>query len=219
MPDTPPFHPRHRHAAVALALLAGAILALQYLLILRATRDTLGPVLGTVQFLSFFTILSNLGVLLVSVSAARGAPVLFAHAAARGAVAVYIGITGLVYLAVLRHTWDPQGAWWLADVGLHYVVPALYLAGWLAWPGHGALRWWHAVAWLAFPVAYLAWVLVRGAWLGEYPYPFVDVRALGWSRLAANVAVLLGVFLAFGLAVVGVDGVLARRRALARAQG
>src|SRR5690606_14572001 len=114
-----------------------------------------GPLLGTIRFLSYFTILSNLGVLLVAVQAWFAPHGVFMRASVRGAVALYIGITGLVYAAILQSTWDPQGAWLWADLGLHYLVPALYLGWWLASPGHGRLGWRHAVAWLAFPLAYL----------------------------------------------------------------
>lgn len=221
---TPSMHdaapsPLQRRAAAVVALSAAGVLALQYLLILLATRDNVGPLLGTVRFFSYFTILSNLGVLLVTAQARFAPHGVFMRPWVRGAVALYIGITGVVYVAILQSTWDPQGAWLWADIGLHYLVPVLYLGWWLASPGHGQLGWRHAVAWLAFPLAYLGWLMLRGAWLAEYPYPFVDVDALGWRQVLANAAILLGVFLALGLALVVVDRLLARRAVALRTAG
>ncbi len=206
-----------RRALLALALLVAGSLALEYLLLLRATWTELGPVLGSVRYISYFTILSNLAVLLVCVSALTGWPSFFARPAVRGAVTVYIALTGVVYAVLLRDTWEPQGLWRLTDASLHYVVPAVSLLAWLASPDHGTLRWRHAVAWLAFPLLYLVWVLLRGARSGEYPYPFLDAAGLGLSVVLFNAVALLGVFLAFGGILVAVDKVAARRLAAARA--
>lgn len=211
--------PLQRRAAALVALPTAGVLALQYLLILLATRDNIGPLLGTIRFFSYFTILSNLGVLLVAAQAWFAPHGVFMRASVRGAVALYIGVTGLVYVAILQSTWDPQGAWLWADIGLHYLVPALYLGWWLVSPDHGRLGWRHALAWLAFPLAYLGWLMLRGAWLAEYPYPFVDLAALGWRQVLTNAAALLALFLVLGLALVVVDRVLARRAMALRATG
>jgi hypothetical protein len=209
--------PLPRLAILALALLVAGTLVLEYLLVLRATWAEAGPLRASIRYFSYFTILSNIAVLLACVSALGGAPAFFTRPAVRGAVTVYIGLTGALYALLLRNTWDPQGLPLLTDVSLHYVVPALSVLAWLAGPGHGALRWWHAVAWLAFPAGYLAWVLLRGAMTGEYPYPFVDAAALGLSGVLTNTAALLGVFLAAGWLLVMVDRIAARRLLPARA--
>ena len=31
-------------------------------------------------------------------------------------------------------------------------------------------------------------LFLRGAWVGEYPYPFIDVGQLGWARVGINPA-------------------------------
>jgi hypothetical protein len=53
-------------------------------------------------------------------------------------------------------------------------------------PGRRGLRWWVPLAACAYPLAYFACALVRGAWLGSYPYPFIDVNALGVCHGAAR---------------------------------
>ena len=130
-----------RTPAALVARLALSALVLQYVLILQLTRDNVGVVLGTVRFLTYFTILSNIAVMLVACAAAAGQPGFFAQARVRGAVALYIGVTGSIYFFILRHLWQPQGAQWWADTGLHYAVPLAYWAWWLACVPHGTLRW------------------------------------------------------------------------------
>ena len=201
-----------RTPAALVALLALSALVLQYVLILQLTRDNVGVVLGTVRFLTYFTILSNIAVMLVACAAAAGQPGFFAQARVRGAVALYIGVTGSIYFFILRHLWQPQGAQWWADTGLHYAVPLAYLAWWLTCVPHGTLRWRDVAGWLLFPLGYVVWVFLRGAWVGEYPYPFIDVAQLGWARVGVNALGVMGVFVVLGLVVVGLDHLLGRRR-------
>jgi len=44
------------------------------------------------------------------------------------------------------------------------------------------------IAWLSliFPVSWLAFTLIRGAFVHWYPYPFIDVTQLGYGRAAVN---------------------------------
>ena len=63
-----------RVCAALVGLLSLAALVLQYVLILQLTRDNVGVVLGTVRFFSYFTILSNIAVMLVACTAAAGRP-------------------------------------------------------------------------------------------------------------------------------------------------
>lgn len=59
--------------------------------------------------------------------------------------------------------------------------------------------------WCVFPAAYLAYALIRGAMLGSYPYPFIDVLAIGYMRVAINSIGLLVLFLALGYSVLGLS--------------
>lgn len=204
--------PKGRAFAAIVAVVSAASVVLQYLLLLELTRDNVGVALGTLRFLSYFTILSNLGVIAVCVTALRGADGFFSRPRVRGAIALYIGVTGLIYLLILRHLWQPQGLQWWADTGLHYATPLLYVGWWLAAAPHGRLNLRDAVAWLLFPLLYLAWVLLRGAWLGEYPYPFIDAGKLGYARTAINATGILVVFLLLGGILLALDRLLSRRR-------
>ncbi|KRA19925.1 Pr6Pr family membrane protein [Lysobacter sp. Root604] len=197
--------------AVSLASLVG-----QYWLLIANTWDTVGPAFATVRYLSYFTILSNL---LVSATCAvavfgggSGLARWLASARVRGGIALAIGVTGTVYVTILRHLWQPQGAQWWVDSGLHYATPALYLAWWLAALPHGGLGWRDLGRWLWFPALYVVWAFLRGQVVHEYPYPFLDVGALGWPVVLRNSVGVLILFLVFGAGLLGVDRLLGRRR-------
>jgi len=210
---------RHRHAALV-ALVAWAALLLQYALLLVATHDGIGFWLGTLRYFSFFTILGNIAVALTTTTAAVGgigARGFFGSARVRGGVALCIALVGVVYHVLLAATWSPQGLQRVVDILLHYAVPLLYLGWWLAAVPHGRLAWRDPLRWLLFPAVFLCGCLVRGAWLHEYPYPFIDVDALGYAAVLRNALAIAVLFLAGGLALVALDRVLGQHGAAGRA--
>lgn len=211
---TPPIRLPGRAGALLVVAVAIAALALQYLLLIRATLDTVGPGYATVRYFSYFTVLSNLLVVAVAGRAALGGhgDRQLARPRVQAAVALYIGVTGLVYVTVLRHLWQPQGLQWWADSGLHYATPLLYLSWWALAVPHGRLVWRDLPAWLLFPAGYVLWVFLRGAVVHEYPYPFLDVDQHGWAVVIRNAVAVLGVFLAVGAVLVVVDRMLGRAR-------
>ncbi|WP_077003366.1 Pr6Pr family membrane protein [Variovorax sp. KK3] len=187
-----------RPLAVAGAALGWAALALQlWLSIGLAIGNHRGAAWGVFMYLGYFTILTNLLVALALTAAAtRSEAAAWRFLRGPGvasAIAANIAIVGLVYFFVLRHIWAPRGLAWLADVLLHYAMPLLYLAWWwLAVPARG-LSWRDIPRWWAYPLGYLAYALVRGEIAGVYPYPFIDVGALGYERALINaVGVALG---------------------------
>ncbi|WP_036140806.1 Pr6Pr family membrane protein [Luteibacter sp. 9135] len=169
---------------------------------------------ATLRFFSFFTILSNLLVALVATAWVTGgswAPVRFWRGPrVRGLAALSISVTCLVYAAVLQSLWHPMGPELVADRALHYVVPFLFLVWWIALLPHGSLDWGDALRWLGFPVVFLAWTLARGAVVHEYPYPFMDVRHLGYAAVLLNSALVGALFLGLGMGLVAMDRALAR---------
>ena len=117
-----------------------------------------------------------------------------------------------VYFLILRHLWQPQGAQWWADSGLHYATPALYLTWWLACAPHGRLDWRVLPRWLLFPLGYLLWTFARGAVVHEYPYPFIDVDQLGLTTVLRNSTGVLLLMLMAGALLVLLDLALSRSR-------
>ena len=205
-----------RQFAFVVTAVSLAALVVQYVLLVRGTLDTIGPVSATVRYFSYFTIISNLLVTCVASSAALGMDGhwarWFARARVRSGVALYIGVTGIIYVAVLRHLWQPQGAQWWGDAGLHYATPMLYLAWWLTCVPHGQLDWRALPRWLLLPLGYLLWCFVRGAVVHEYPYPFIDVDQLGLATVLRNAIGVLLLMLAVGALLLLLDRGLGRAR-------
>ena len=199
--------------AVPIAALALPALGLQYLLMQRMGS---GPAV-LVGFLSYFTILSNILVALVTTAVALGGRGRFARCLASprvlGAAALYIAVTGLIYAMLLADLWQPAGPQWWADVVLHDAVPVLYVLWWLLFAPRPGLTTHDVPRWLVFPAAYLLWSLLRGSWTLTYPYPFIDPIALGWPRMWLNAAVVAVGFVVLGLLLVAIDRGLGRRYA------
>lgn len=199
-----------RLAAGAIAGLGWFALALQLVLIVSAVTKAGGTAgLAVLNYLSFFTILTNILVAWVMTRVALAQP---PGAATLGGATLHIAVVGLVYSAVLRAIWDPQGWQKVADMALHDAVPALAVLFWLIAVPKGRLSWRNVAAWLAYPLAFLAWSMARGAVDGWYPYPFLDAGRLGYAAAGRNAAAVTALFLILGLGLVGLDKALGRRR-------
>lgn len=206
---------RPRLWRAAFAVTGWAALALQYLLMVGPAEGWT-VVTRTVQYFSFFTILAN-----ILVAAAFTGPLLkptrhvaqwTARPDVRAAAATYIVIVAAVYHLLIAPYWRPQGLTFGVNVVLHYLTPAAFVLDWLWFTPRGGLRWTDPLRWLAFPLAFGAWTLIHGLTTHWWPYGFVDVDALGLGRVLTVFAALLTVFVAVGLAFVGLDRALGRTR-------
>jgi hypothetical protein len=169
-----------------------------------------------VFFFSYFTILTNiLAVFCYAALLSRGeSGVLrfFRDPRVVSGVLVYIIIVGLIYFTILRHTWTPEGLWKIADESLHYVAPVFFALHWLFFLRKGETGAWQLLLWQIFPLAYLAYVMTRGALTGTYPYPFIDAAALGYPTAIRNIAMMIGFFVLMSALVITLDKLFARAR-------
>jgi hypothetical protein len=67
-----------------------------------------------------------------------------------------------------------------------------------------------------FPLAWLAFTLIRGAFLDWYPYPFIDVVANGYGKVSLNCVFIALFFVALAAGATALDRLLSRRGALSR---
>ena len=199
-------HPLDRALLAALAIVAWSALLLQlYLSIELAFSNGRGVLHGTLAFLAYFTVLTNLFVALAAslplVAGATGPSRFFAKPEVLGCAITSIVMVGAGYHVLLRNAWSPQGLQLLADYLLHYVVPLCALAYWVVFAPRfriGALA---PLAWCIYPVAYFIYALIRGELSGMYPYYFIDVAKIGFAKVLANSAAMLVAFLLVGMAV------------------
>jgi hypothetical protein len=175
---------------------------------------TAGTVPRIIDFLSYFTIWSNIVVALVLTALAldprRDSPGL---RVLRLDALLMITITGVVYAVVLAPTAVLTGWQVLANAFLHIITPVVTVAVWLIAGPRDWITWptlWRS---LVLPAVWVVYTLVRGAVIGAYPYPFIDVVELGYGRVAINLAVVLVIGVAVGAAYLGIDRLLVRRRA------
>jgi hypothetical protein len=166
--------------------------------------DSTGARVGNV--FAFFTILSNLlvGGVFAVLAAGRTALPPWLRVLLLDAV-VAIAVTGIVYNLVLAQTANPHGLHQVANVLCHMITPLLALVGWLLFGPRGQLDVHTVLLSAIYPLAWLAFTLVRGAVLHWYPYPFVDVDALGYVRVAVDCVVVAILFLGLGFGALALD--------------
>lgn len=200
----------YRIFLVLLAVLAWFALAAQLYIIIRYRNSSFGATV--VQYFSYYTILTNLMIAWVTT-------ILFIRREGTSkrqklltAILVYIMTVGLTYNTILRSLWKPQGLQLLADNLLHSIIPVLYLIFWIFFVRKQSLQWKDIFPWLIYPLVYLVYVLIRGAYFGVYPYPFVDVVQLGYARVMLNSLGVTAMILLFSLLFVGISKLLRKSR-------
>lgn len=198
--------------------LAGAItgwfaVITQLVLLLQNTTDTLLAAL--IQFISFFTILTNTLVAtyftVIALVPQSGPGRFFNQPNIATAIAVYITVVGLVYNIILRHIWNPEGLQKLVDELLHSVIPVYFILYWILYISKATLRWENIFNWMYYPLLYFIYVLLRGAVTGRYPYPFVDVLSIGYPKVFINSGIVLLVFLVLSGLFIGAGSVLSAK--------
>jgi hypothetical protein len=164
--------------------------------------------------LSYFTNLTNTLIVVMAAALLRGRGRIarvFASAPVQAAFSLYILFVGLAFWFVLGGPEEVEAWWlWIPEVTAHSLSPLLGVVWWVAAVPKGRLRLWHPFAWLAYPVAYLGYWLVRGPIVGEYPYFFIDVDELGYAGVAVWTGILVAGFLVLGLVMWVVDRLRSR---------
>ena len=145
----------------------------------------------------------------------------FAAIAVRGRAAVAPGLIGLatlnillvgiVFSLLLRGTHHPAGLQLLVSHIQHDLIPPLVALWWLVLAPHGQLPRHSPLRWLLLPLAYGAYVLVRGAFDGIYPYGFINPDTIGWGGVALSLGVIGLGFVLAGYALCWIDRRLAQR--------
>lgn len=207
-----------RFLQIAGLVIGLAGLVLQFCISVPASMEAGRSLLGSIIFVfSFFTILTNIGAVLVhtsllSPSGYAWLPA-FAGPRMRAGVAVSIALVFIIYATVLAQLWQPQGLFLLCDVLLHYVTPVLFVLWWLISGADGRTRWSDISWWMLYPVAYLVYALVRAPFAGEVPYPFLDIAKNGATSVVISAAAITGLFLVLCVVAVLADHAVARTRA------
>ncbi len=198
-----------------LVRVATALIAIAAIVVQAGTLAGAGK-LDLVNFLSYFTIQSNLigiAVLLVLALRSPGARPRWLESL-RGAATVYLTITFIVVILLLSNTdVGLQLAW--VDFVLHKLTPVVIVLDWLLDPPSVRLSRRDALGWLVFPLLWLAYTMVRGPIAGWYPYPFLDPAHGGYGQVAITSLVILVAGAAVCLFIAWLGNRLSSRRTAA----
>lgn len=149
------------------------------------------------NFFSYFTVISNL-LLVASLVALAIRPSLAQDVSfliLRGIATIGITITGLVYAVLLAPTSadvDVSLRW--VDFIVHTLAPIVGLADWLVDRPRQRPPLATVLTWLAFPVLWLVYTLIRGAVTDWYPYPFLDPGLETTGSIIATCLAITAVF-------------------------
>jgi hypothetical protein len=147
-----------------------------------------------VNFFSYFTILTNLFVAIVlTVSAInlfrRKTPTETGDII-RGSATASIAIVGIVFGLLLSHMDSGMIPW--TNFVAHYLMPVVMVVDWLIRPPTAKLVARHIWFWIIYPIAYLTYSLIRGAFTNWYPYWFIDPGKSpgGWTGVTLFAAAI-----------------------------
>ena len=183
--------------------------------------------------LAYFTIQTNVfcallfGVLVYRTLRRKPLEVSRVHPEIHLGVTFYITMTMLGFWLLLVPatgiSWNPVS--FAGSMLLHTVTPLMTVGDWLLFGQHGRVEKKSALRWLAYPAAYLVFVMVYSRTIrtpyysfrmgGEvidlmYPYPFLDPSVMGPWGGAAAAAGLAAVFYLLGRVYVFLDRKLAK---------
>lgn len=158
------------------------------------------------QLYSEFTVQGNLAfglVLIISGVRQRGSlPLWWDHFF--GALVLYLVMTGIIYVVLVAPPGEP---WWTWDLYWpqlvhHRLAPLVAALDWVLVTRTVHGPWWRPVAWLGYPVVFLAFSWIRGGLDGWYVYDFLDPTIDGgWPRVLGTTGQVLAAFLAVSVLV------------------
>ena len=191
---------------VILAVVALVAIGQQLILHVEASYSVL-------NFFSYFTNLSNLCAVFVLLLS-----VFFDKEKSRDLVryisAVNMAIVGLVFAVLLRDV-DLGALLPWVNYMLHYVMPVAIVLDWLLRPPASRLRSESLFLAMAFPSAYLTYVILRGADTGWYPYPFLNPANVGgYGGVAMYACGIAAAFVLAALALLAVGNRLSDSKSL-----
>lgn len=167
-----------------------------------------------VNFWTYFTHLTNLGLVLVYLSELTGWRWLgwFRQPVTQALMAGFITLVMVFYHFMLAPYYQMEGALAVATFMLHYVTPIAYLIWWAAFARHGTLKFRDIPLMWVPGLVYVGWVLVRGLWAHEYPYDILNPDKFGYGGVAIGVGVIFVAVTVFCCVLIFFDRLLGKPR-------
>ena len=197
---------------IRVAAAAGIIIAIvgQFAKSLSMVPD---PAFFVINFLSFFTILSNaLSAIVLLIGAwyafrAPSDPDWFNMT--RASVVTYMATTFVVYNLLLRDISLDQATTlpWSNEI-LHVWAPLYVVLDWVLAAGRRPIAWKRIWTIAIFPIVWVIYTMIRGAVTGWYPYPFLNPEVspgVGYGGVAVYVIAIAAFILLVGAGILGIS--------------
>jgi hypothetical protein len=157
--------------------------------------------------IAYFTIQSNILVLLALLYFIFSPEPGRFRAILRGCVLLCIMATGLIFHIILVPALPEYFAEGLAFRHhiTHTIAPLGFFLDWLLFDHSKQLRYSDARYWLIYPFLYWLSSVIQGIYSGMYPYFFFDVQAIGLGATFLWLVALIAIFSVIGLILVWVD--------------
>ena len=159
-----------------------------------------------IECLSYFTEWSNILVAIVATLIVWKGPDIGSWGRALQLCALMmITVTAIVYHFLIRPTEVLSGWSVFTNPLQHVVVPALMILAALLCGPRGGLDVSVVLKALVIPVIWVVYTLIRGAFVHQYPYDFVNVSVLGYQQVLINIVAILCGALVFLALIAGID--------------
>lgn len=170
------------------------------------------PIARSLNVLLYFTNLSNILVAIVSIllvtNLNRNS---HRFEVVQLSALVSIIVAGLVYWLVLAGDDKVEGIDVYTNFAVHTTVPIMFVLGWIFFVQHGNTTLKTIKFAVLFPVGWAIMAMIRGSLVDWYPYPFMDVRDIGYSTALINMTFVTIFFLALFFGVYLVDNKVLNR--------
>ncbi len=157
--------------------------------------------------IAYFTIQSNMLVVLALVLFFFANHDKRTGAIVRGGAMIYILVTGLVFHFILvpdLPEYFAEGVTFRHHI-THTIAPIGFILDWVLFDRKGLMYKSDLKYWVIFPMLYWIVSIVHGGISGLYPYFFMDVGAIGFTAVLAWFFALTAFFVILGLLIVHLD--------------
>jgi hypothetical protein len=166
-----------------------------------------------IYFWSFFTHLTNLGLVLFYLADLTGWRWLAAlrQPRWRASMAGMIALVMVFFHFMLAPYYTFTGGLLVSNYLLHYFAPIIFLLWWLLLVPHGGLAYRDVPLMVVPGLVYVVLILIRGAIVDDYPYAILNATKAGYGGVAIGVLIILAAVAAFCTVLVFIDQLLVRR--------
>lgn len=145
---------------------------------------------NTVNFFSLFTIQTNIfAIILFFFIGIYGLDASLRFNSIRGAITVYMLVTGVVYAILLAPTEGTLAYPWVS-FELHKIMPIAVLLSWVIFPPLATIPKREAIKWLIYPFIYIFYTLIHGQIADWYPYQFLNPHNGGIEHVLIYIIVI-----------------------------